>query len=109
MPHVPHTLEGANPEDVRGTDKPHLAALVQAAPPQWLALPPGSTLAIVMDIKDTLTGKGIVPFVLTSVERRKLGVRCACGQPSCTRRGVFEVKWTGHHPAIEKSVATGGK
>jgi hypothetical protein len=103
-------LEPYDQDAVEAPAQPHLSWLVQPdedSPPEAMAIPVGSYIAIVISPKLGINGEapekgGVIPLILAAVSKTRLTFKCACGQKACTRTAKFDAKWSGIHPVKYK-------
>lgn len=65
------------------------------------AIPPGATLYIIESGKDGARDTAF-PLILLNVSKRGMELKCACGQPTCSKKVKFKASWTGNHPEMHK-------
>lgn len=78
--------------------EPHLALVTKGVANELVlsGLPTGGMMAIVMDPKDMQ--RGIFMMAIEKIAFKRMEFSCACGNPSCTRKVVFNGTYSGFHP-----------
>jgi hypothetical protein len=81
----------------------HLGVLINAEPPEIMAVERGHTVYI---IEDPTKADKIFRFVLVSATHKRLVFKCHCGNPKCTAVYTFTASKNGRHISVDASAAS---